>query len=539
LDESAGVVDVTNTPANPPSSFNSVIIDDYDMFSSTYATRTFTPQEDGLVIDFWINVTNNDDMINLWPTNSTLYPSNRAIDVHITGSDLYWNDGVDQHIMTLNYNQWYRISLEIDVQAQQFDLAVDGDSKVQNGAFVNFVEDIDRIWIWTSGVGMSIEMFFDSFLAYNYSTSGNYTSGVTTAPNYITSVTPTWDSTLNGQGMTVRVSRDDGTTWAEVQRGEEYFFSAGEPLGKDLRYNVTMTSNGASTPYMDSISLKYSYTEPTFTITGTSVDDRFGSSIDSLASHIGDSTPELLVGAPLRNNGATADVGAAYVFDPDDFTSSSVPAASAEHILLGGAANDRLGHAVLSVPDLNGDGKNDIIITAPWKDNSVESGSVYLMNETDSTDYHTSGNYTSEVFDGGFAFNQWLRIDWTADVPASTDLKIYVRTGNSSDMSDATDWVECTSGMAPTTNHYRYIQWKANLTTSDQKETPTLYDLTITYQDTGMELELTDPSDPSVYKIFRQEYVVPSNSTSGTYTANIRAYEDNGVVDNWAVNFAV
>ena len=111
---------------------------------------------------------------------------------------------------------------------------------------------------------------------------------------------------------------------------------------------------------------------------------------------------------------------------------------------------------------------------------------MYLLNETDSTDYYTSGNYTSEVFYGGDAFNSWLSIDWNADVPTDTNLKIYGRTGNSSDMSDATDWVECTNHVVPTTNNYPYIQWMANLTTSDQTKTPTLYDLTITYHDTDV-----------------------------------------------------
>jgi hypothetical protein len=91
----------------------------------------------------------------------------------------------------------------------------------------------------------------------------------------------------------------------------------------------------------------------------------------------GDGTNDALVGAPY-NDTAASNAGAAYVvYGP---VSGSYSLSGADLKITGIAASDYLGYKVHS-DDMNGDGKDDLLITAPLYDYSgrSNSGAVYLF----------------------------------------------------------------------------------------------------------------------------------------------------------------
>lgn len=114
-------------------------------------------------------------------------------------------------------------------------------------------------------------------------------------------------------------------------------------------------------------------------------------------------------------------------------------------------------------------------------DNSGVSGNGYMA----------LGEYTSNIIDIGTSKVYYYLLKWTETVPALTDLKFQIKTGNQSNLSDGV-WVgpDGTSSTYFTNNNgevlpsilhgKRYIQYKAFFT-SDKISTPLLTDITLNY----------------------------------------------------------
>jgi hypothetical protein len=194
-------------------------------------------------------------------------------------------------------------------------------------------------------------------------------SSIKEIPGYITSVTPTWTSTLNSQTLTMRVSRDGGTTWATSTSGMEYFFTNNEPRGKNLRYNFTMsTTNVIFTPVLHDITISYKYCYRGVTFTGESSGDKFGWSVHGAgnigASLTGDSgIDDIIVGAPYRGSGA----GAVYIFNGSTTLSGTISAANADYYKAGSQAGEHFGWSVCKAGNIDDDAYNDVIVGAPDK----------------------------------------------------------------------------------------------------------------------------------------------------------------------------
>lgn len=92
--------------------------------------------------------------------------------------------------------------------------------------------------------------------------------------------------------------------------------------------------------------------------------------------------------------------------------------------------------------------------------------------------YSTSGTFESRVFDAG-SMSAWGIASWIADVPANTALTISVRTGNTAVPDNKwTDYTVVSNGDDIGTAS-RYIQYKAEFTTTDPTVTPVLSSFSI------------------------------------------------------------
>jgi hypothetical protein len=126
--------------------------------------------------------------------------------------------------------------------------------------------------------------------------------------------------------------------------------------------------------------------------------------------------------------------------------------------------------------------RHDVAITQPMRpvaasDFNAFSGSV-VVDYVRNTPYAASGSFLSRVFDGSTGIS-WESINWEAETPAGSSLAIAVRTGDTA-IPDAS-WTPFASIAAPgaLTLQSRYIQYRADLASSDAHVTPVLSDIRI------------------------------------------------------------
>ena len=130
---------------------------------------------------------------------------------------------------------------------------------------------------------------------------------------------------------------------------------------------------------------------PDATITGSASNDDFGFSVSRAGDVNGDGYDDIIVGAPLYDDGVVDDAGRAYVFhgsetgiipseiDPPECQISGDPACPVAATITGETAEDNLGTAVSTAGDVNGDGYDDIIAGAPYYNNVVDDeGRAYV-----------------------------------------------------------------------------------------------------------------------------------------------------------------
>jgi hypothetical protein len=152
--------------------------------------------------------------------------------------------------------------------------------------------------------------------------------------------------------------------------------------------------------------------------------------------------------------------------------------------------------------------------------------------------YSDSGYYIPRPCDSGTADKRWLTLSWTADIPYDTELKFQIRsapTGGDLSVKDfvgpdgSTSTYYSVSGTNIPSIHDpdRYMQVIANFSTSNNSKTPTLEDITITYN--------IKPSAPSFipisgwYNISTPNFQWNFNDVDGTQSAfQLRIDDDSG-----------
>lgn len=137
--------------------------------------------------------------------------------------------------------------------------------------------------------------------------------------------------------------------------------------------------------------------------------ERMGESLANLGDQDGDGFDELLVGAPSNDIGFT-DAGAVYVVN------SKTGAFLAE--LHGTAEGEAFGAILSEVPDQDGDGKADFLVSAPGATSGPEgAGRVNLFSSIDNTSAAVyAGSQLGEGLGGGLGWVEDLNGDGRAEL---------------------------------------------------------------------------------------------------------------------------
>ncbi len=115
----------------------------------------------------------------------------------------------------------------------------------------------------------------------------------------------------------------------------------------------------------------------------------------------------------------------------------------------------------------------------PLASDFTVGGAGLALGELRLAPYAASGSYTSRVVDAG-TLSSWGAASWTADVPAGTSLALLARTGNTP-APDGT-WSAFTpiaGNGASVGRTARYLQYRADLATSDPARTPVVRDVSV------------------------------------------------------------
>jgi len=160
-------------------------------------------------------------------------------------------------------------------------------------------------------------------------------------------------------------------------------------------------------------SSSYSASSADVKIDGENNGDQFGSSVSRAGNVDGSNYNDTIVGAPTYNsvgNMIFYDIGRAYVFYGDGSIPTS--AGSADKTYTGGNVADMFGFSVSYAGDVDNDGKDEVIIGAPYNDDSGTNAGeayiyyggdqyVYVDSKTETYGYTSNFNNAKSASDSG------------------------------------------------------------------------------------------------------------------------------------------
>ncbi len=173
------------------------------------------------------------------------------------------------------------------------------------------------------------------------------------------------------------------------------------------------------------------------------------------------------------NAGGLTQLGQAYSFDGAAWT---VPAAP-NPILAAGAPAAWDGQSVFAQAPLESGNTLRLLYTGVAPGGLPQTGTA-----TAAHNYAGAGILTSSVFTPG-GTTTWGAVNWTESKPASTNVVVEVRTGNTP-TPDGTwsAWTAVANGGMVPGGPTRYIQYQVSLSTGDIVVTPEVSDITIDFQ---------------------------------------------------------
>lgn len=140
-------------------------------------------------------------------------------------------------------------------------------------------------------------------------------------------------------------------------------------------------------------------------IYGVAHGDDSGSRLTGLGDVNGDGFSDFLIGAP----NVVGSAGSAYLFYGDDNLVTRMSVSIADVIIKSSINGDHVGHSVAGAGDVNGDGFDDILITAPEVSSSKGAAYIIYGSETLTGNVDTAN---ADVSLRGKAINE--RLGWSA-----------------------------------------------------------------------------------------------------------------------------
>lgn len=151
----------------------------------------------------------------------------------------------------------------------------------------------------------------------------------------------------------------------------------------------------------------------------------------------------------------------------------------------------------------------------------IPAGKTVYVDDVNLYNYPSSGTLTSSIFDSGGSSN-WGTLTYSVTTPTNTTATVKVRSGNNSDLSDATAFSSCNTISSGSTvggtncanNGTRYAQYLLTFTSSDLLNSPTFTSFSLPFN-TSFTVNLVSPGNNSYTNNQRPTFAWNQNTTGG------------------------